>query len=87
MKGLLGVNAAADNLPPPLAPNEHFHLAPDGTRLWNPEWYQPSTTPLNDEYLQAVIDLIIDQDKVCFFRCCCLLGLDILYYSSHSRQT
>jgi hypothetical protein len=67
MKALLGVNAAADDLPEPLAANKAFCHAPDGTRLWNPEWNQPSTASLNDDYLKAVVDLVIDQDKACFF--------------------
>jgi hypothetical protein len=33
MKALLGVNAAVDDLPEPLAANKAFHYAPDGTCL------------------------------------------------------
>jgi hypothetical protein len=51
----------------PLAANKAFCHAPDGTRLWNPKWNQPSTASLNNDYLKAVVDLVIDQDKACFF--------------------
>ena len=51
-------------LPAPLGIGENPRLAHDGTRLWNPDWRQNSTFPLNSAYLDAVANLILDQERV-----------------------
>ena len=51
-------------LPDPLRIGEQPRSAQDGTRLWNPDWRQDSTFPVNASYLDAIADLILDQEKV-----------------------
>ena len=48
----------------PLRVGESPRKAPDGTRLWNPDWRQDSTFLVNSAYLGAVADLILDHEKV-----------------------
>ena len=51
-------------LPHPLWMGEQPCSAQDSTRLWNPDWRQDSTFPVNSSYLDAIADLILDQEKV-----------------------
>ena len=71
MQNLMGVTKGrnADGLqqfalPEPLRISEDPRSAPDGSRLWNPDWRQDSTFPTNSAYLTAVADLILDQQMV-----------------------
>ena len=71
MLDLMGVVKGPDadglqsfTLPDPLQPGEDSRRAPDESRLWNPDWRQDSTFPLNTAYLNAVADLILDREKV-----------------------
>jgi hypothetical protein len=71
MQSLMGVTKGrnADGLqqfilPEPLRINEDPRIAPDATRLWNPDWRQDSTFPTNLAYLNAVADLILDKETV-----------------------
>jgi len=51
-------------LPNPLPLGEPFHTAPDGTWLFNPQWNQPSLTPINDKFINRATDLIIESKQV-----------------------
>jgi len=71
MLDLIGVtkgrNADGDQsfaLPDPLRMGDSPRKAPDGSRLWNPDWNQDSMFLHNSAYLGAVADLTLDQEKV-----------------------
>jgi len=51
-------------LPDPLPLGEPFRTAPDGTRLFNPQWNQPSLAPINDDFINRATDLIIESEQV-----------------------
>ena len=40
------------------------HLAPDGTRLWNPDWLQLSTSAVNEVFLKEVANVILKNERV-----------------------
>jgi hypothetical protein len=70
-KDLLGITVARgeDNgldlrLPKPLAAGTPYRRAPDNSRLWNPDWMQPSTFALNTQFIEAIVDLVVDHEKV-----------------------
>ena len=51
-------------IPHPLAHGSAPRLAPDGTRLWNPDWRQPSTSAMNELFIKEVADVILDNERV-----------------------
>jgi hypothetical protein len=68
---LMGVTRGQSNnrlqaivLPSPLGIREQHRTAQNGTRLWNPDWRQDSMFPMNAAFLDAIADLILDQEKV-----------------------
>jgi hypothetical protein len=70
-KDLLGITAARgeDNeldlmLPKPLAVSMPYRRAPDNSQLWNPNWMQPSTFALNTQFIEVIVDLVVDHEKV-----------------------
>ena len=44
-------------LPQPLEPDDPIRFAPDGTRLYNPNWGLPIDKGINDLFLSAVVKL------------------------------
>jgi hypothetical protein len=71
MLDLMGIQKERDALgrqililPDPLRIGDPFRVAPDGSRLWNPDWREDSMFPLNGSFLDAVAELILDHEKV-----------------------
>jgi len=58
-------------LPDPLPLGEPFRTAPDGTRLFNPQWNQPSFAPINDDFINRATDLIVESEQVSAFSSTC----------------
>jgi hypothetical protein len=56
-------------IPDPLPIGTPFRTAPDGTRLFNPEWNQPSTAPVNNAYINNATDLILQREQVSSCQC------------------
>jgi hypothetical protein len=65
---LLGVskseNGQALVLPDPLPLGTAPRTAQDNARLWNPDWRNQSTFPLNAAYIDAITDLLLFREKV-----------------------
>ncbi|TFK47538.1 hypothetical protein OE88DRAFT_1738460 [Heliocybe sulcata] len=47
------------DLPDPLGDNDEPRTTPNNTRLWNPVWHLPVDTGVNDDFVIAVIALIL----------------------------
>ena len=72
MLDLLGLESRERNrdgellvpLPEPLAPGEPPRRDADGNILYNPRWDESATADVNDRYMHAVADLILEQENV-----------------------
>lgn len=70
-KGLLGMTGrdpitgrSNKIVPKPLGPTEVERKAPDGARLYNPEWSLGANHSKNAPFITAFINLAIERDQV-----------------------
>lgn len=74
-------------LPAPLLPNEPPRTDNDGNHLFNPAWNEPSTTFVNDQYLNHTVDLIIQQEVVSILSSAAYISTDQHFIElAHSRR-
>lgn len=73
MKDLMGIDRARGKnrkvvmtLPDLLPAGDSYHVAKDGssTRLWNPDWKNAATVGINSQFIDAVVTLTKQQEKV-----------------------
>jgi hypothetical protein len=50
-------------LPDPLGIEDSPRFTPDGVRRWNPNWWQEGSSTLNIQFLESIVDLIVDRSK------------------------
>ena len=50
-------------LPDPLCNGEIPRIAPNGMKLWNPNWREEGSSTRNSPYLETVVDCVIDGSK------------------------
>jgi hypothetical protein len=64
VKKVQGVNGGQNIvLPDPLCKGDIAHIAPDGTKQWNPNWREEGSSTWNMSYLESTVEQVISSSK------------------------